>query len=157
MQIPIGREDEFDGVVDLVTMKAIYFDGTKGEKVREDAIPAGLQKEATAARTHMLEALSMYSDKLMEMLLERETISEELIHDIIRHAVIEQEFTPVYLGHGVSQQGRAAAAGRDRRVTCPRRSMREVKGKDPIDQEQGHRAFARSRQAVRRHGVQDRR
>ena len=42
MQIPIGREDKFEGVIDLVTMKAIYFDGTNGEKVREEAIPAEL-------------------------------------------------------------------------------------------------------------------
>jgi elongation factor G len=62
MQIPIGREEEFEGVVDLVTMKALYFDGTKGEKVREAEIPAELQAEAAAARAHMLEALSMYSD-----------------------------------------------------------------------------------------------
>ena len=84
MQIPIGREEKFEGVIDLVTMKAIYFDGSNGEKVREEAIPAGLQKEAEAARHHMLEALSMYSDKLMEMLLSEEEISEELIHDIVR-------------------------------------------------------------------------
>ena len=105
MQIPIGSEDEFEGVIDLVTMKALYFDGTKGEKVREEAIPAALAKEAAAARTHMLEALSMYSDKLMEMLLSEEQVSEELIHDIIRQAVIEQEFTPVYLGTAYRNKG----------------------------------------------------
>ena len=46
MQFPIGKEDKFEGVIDLVTMKAIYFDGTNGEKVREEAIPAELQDEA---------------------------------------------------------------------------------------------------------------
>jgi elongation factor G len=105
MQIPVGREENFEGVIDLVTMKAIYFDGANGEKVREEAIPAALQKEAEAARHHMLESLSMYSDKLMEMLLGEEEIKEELIHDIVRHAVIEQEFTPVYLGTAYRNKG----------------------------------------------------
>src|SRR5262245_49415427 len=105
MQIPIGREEDFTGVIDLVTMKSIYFDGTKGEKVREEAIPAELQKEAAAARHHLLEALSMYSDKLMEMLLGEEEVPVEMIYDIVRHAVIEQEFTPVFLGTAYRNKG----------------------------------------------------
>ena len=134
MQIPIGREDEFEGVIDLVTMKALYFDGTKGEKVREEAIPAALAKEAAAARSHMLEALSMYSDKLMEMLLSEEPISEELIHDIIRHAVIEQEFTPVYLGTAYRNKGVQPLLDAITRY-LPSPLDAEMKGKDPVDQE----------------------
>ena len=98
MQIPIGKEDNFQGVVDLITMKAIYNDGEKGEELRIADIPAELQDEAAAARIEMLEALSMYSDDLMEKLLGEEEIDEKLIHDICREAVIYQEFTPVYLG-----------------------------------------------------------
>src|SRR5688572_9303146 len=49
MQIPVGREDEFAGVVDLITMKAFYFDGSNGEKIRTEEIPAELKAEATAA------------------------------------------------------------------------------------------------------------
>jgi elongation factor G len=134
MQIPIGREDEFEGVIDLVTMKALYFDGTKGEKVREEAIPAALAKEAAAARSHMLEALSMYSDKLMEMLLSEEEVSEELIHDIIRQAVIEQEFTPVYLGTAYRNKGVQPLLDAITRY-LPSPLDAEVKGKDPVDQE----------------------
>jgi elongation factor G len=134
MQIPIGREDAFEGVIDLVTMKALYFDGTKGEKVREEAIPAELAKEAARERSHMLEALSMYSDKLMEMLLSEEEISEELIHDIIRHAVIEQEFTPVYLGTAYRNKGVQPLLDAIMRY-LPSPLDAEVKGKDPVDQE----------------------
>jgi elongation factor G len=105
MQIPIGKEDKFEGVIDLVTMKALYFDGSNGENVREEAIPANLKEEADAARTHMLEALSMYSDELMEKLLSEEEVPEETIHDLLRHAVIEQEFTPVYLGTAYRNKG----------------------------------------------------
>ena len=98
MQLPIGKEDNFRGVVDLVRMKALYFDGDKGETVREDDVPADLQDAAETARGEMLEALSMYSDDLMELLLTEQEVPLELVHDILRHAVIEQEFTPVYLG-----------------------------------------------------------
>ncbi len=66
MQLPIGKEDNFEGVIDLITMKANYFDGSNGEKVREEEIPAELKDAAEAARQAMLEALSMYSDELME-------------------------------------------------------------------------------------------
>ena len=58
MQLPIGREDEFEGVIDLITMKAIYFDGTKGEKVREDAIPAGAcERSRGGSHSHARSAL----------------------------------------------------------------------------------------------------
>src|SRR5437868_5501954 len=59
MQIPVGREDEFKGVIDLISMKALYFDGSNGEKIRTEEIPADLKEEAAGARTHMLESLSM--------------------------------------------------------------------------------------------------
>src|SRR5580698_10956118 len=62
MQWPIGKEENFQGMIDLITMKAYYFDGAKGEKVREEEIPAELVDEAKHARQQMLESLSMYSD-----------------------------------------------------------------------------------------------
>ena len=98
MQIPIGLEDNFEGVIDLITMKALYFDGSNGETVREEEIPADMQDDAATARHDMLEALSMYSDEMMEKLLGEEVIDEASIHDTIRNAVLEQEFTPVYMG-----------------------------------------------------------
>src|SRR4029077_16644620 len=61
MQLPIGKEENFQGVVDLITMKAISFDGTNGEKVRHEEIPAELQDDAKKYRHLMLESLSMYS------------------------------------------------------------------------------------------------
>jgi len=133
MQIPIGREDKFEGVVDLVTMKALYFDGSNGEIVREEAIPANLQKDAAAARVHMLEALSMYSDKLMEMLLSEEVVSQELIHSLVRTAVIEQEFTPVFLGSAYRNKGVQPLLDAITRY-LPSPLDAPSKGKDPKDQ-----------------------
>jgi len=105
MQLSIGREEDFVGVVDLITMKALYFDGSNGEKVRQEAIPAELADEAAAARAHMLEALSMYSDELMERLLSEEAVPEDLIHKIIRDATINQGFSPVFLGSAYKNKG----------------------------------------------------
>jgi elongation factor G len=105
MQIAIGKEDHFEGVIDLVTMKALYFDGPHGEDVREQEIPAALTEEAEAARHHMLEALSMYSDEMMELLLSEEEVPEELIHKVTREATLEQELTPVYLGTAFKNKG----------------------------------------------------
>src|SRR5215510_8727694 len=65
MQWPIGKEDNFAGVIDLVTMKANYFDGANGENVRIGEVPPELAAQAAKARQHMLEGLSMYSDELM--------------------------------------------------------------------------------------------
>jgi elongation factor G len=105
MQLPIGAGEDFAGVIDLVTMKAIYFEGSDGEKVREDEIPDAQLKEAQAARGHMLEQLAMYSDELMELLLSEEDVSEELIYGVTRKAVQQQEATPVFLGSAFRNKG----------------------------------------------------
>ncbi len=98
MQLPIGEEENFKGVVDLIKMKALYFDGSNGEKVRAEDVPADLKEEAEMARHAMLESLSMYSDELMELLLAEEQIPEKLIYKIVREATINQGFTPVFMG-----------------------------------------------------------
>ena len=105
MQLPIGAEDNFQGVIDLIKMKAIYFDGEKGETVREEDIPADQVADAETARQEMLEALSMYSDELMELLLSEEKVSEELIHSIVKEAVQGQDMTPVFLGTAFRNKG----------------------------------------------------
>ncbi len=105
MQWPIGKEDNFAGIIDLVTMKANYFDGANGETVRVDDIPAELAEEAEAARQHMLESLSMYSDELMEKLLSEEPIEAALIHKIVTAAVQGQDLTPVFMGTAYRNKG----------------------------------------------------
>ena len=97
MQIPIGLEDTFAGVVDLVTMKALYFDGDSGEVVREDAIPPSLSDEARRWREEMIDALSMYCDELAEAYLAgRET--EEQIRTAARKGTLSLGLTPVFVG-----------------------------------------------------------
>ncbi len=105
MQLPIGSEADFEGVIDLVAQTAIYFDGPGGEDVRREPIPAAMADEATKARQQMLEALSMYSDELMEHLLSEEEVPEELVHQVIAAAVIQLDFTPVFLGTAFRNKG----------------------------------------------------
>ncbi|MDP6977590.1 MAG: elongation factor G [Myxococcota bacterium] len=104
LQLPIGLEAEFDGVVDLVTMKAYYFEGDNGENVVEKDIPEGMQADADNAREEMLDAVSMFSEPLMEAILE-ENVSEELVHEAIRNGVLSLDLTPVYLGSAYKNKG----------------------------------------------------
>ena len=105
MQIPIGKEDKLEGVIDLVTMKASYFDGDNGETVREEAIPAAYEKPAAEARHVMLEGLAMYSDSLMEKLLAEEKPSDDEIHAVVKAAVQNQSITPVFCGSAYKNKG----------------------------------------------------
>src|SRR5262245_46781984 len=98
LQIPIGAESNFEGVIDLINRQAVYFDGDKGRKGRREAIPAELADAADLARQGMLEALSMVSDQIMELLLEEQDVPLELIHRTIREATLAQQICPVLVG-----------------------------------------------------------
>ena len=98
LQIPIGLEDDHEGVVDLIEMKAYYFDGEKGEKVRTEEVPAELLDQAREKRAEMLEALSLYNDSLMEKLLEEAEVDTKLIHDIVRETTLSHQIVPVMMG-----------------------------------------------------------
>lgn len=105
MQIPIGAEENFKGSVDLITMKAYYFDGDNGEIVREEAIPGELLDQATKAREEMLDTVSAFDDAMMEAILDGKEISEEQIHAAVRKGVNALQFTPVYMGSAFKNKG----------------------------------------------------
>ncbi len=98
LQIPIGLESNFVGVVDLVRMEAVYTKGEEGEIVERTEIPAELKDKAEAARMEMLEALSQFDDGLMETLLEEGEVDEKDVRRIIRSATLAQQITPVLMG-----------------------------------------------------------
>jgi elongation factor G len=104
VQIPIGLENDLEGVVDLVTMKAYYFDGDNGEVIREEAIPEKLQAQADEYREIMLDAVSMFSDELMEAMLE-EKVEEEMIKNAIRNGTLSMDLTPVFMGSAYKNKG----------------------------------------------------
>ena len=105
LQLPIGSEADFEGVVDLISMQAVYFDGSQGEQIRRTEIPEHMQEEAAAARSEILETLSLFSDELMMKLLEEVEIEEQDIHQVIRAATLAQEITPVMLGSAYRNKG----------------------------------------------------
>jgi elongation factor G len=104
MQLPIGLEDQFRGVIDLVTMKAIYFEGDVGSEVVAKPIPSELAADAAAAREVMLDAVSMFSEELMEAVLE-DKVTEELVHAAVRKGTLALELTPVFLGSAYRNKG----------------------------------------------------
>lgn len=105
MQIPIGIEADFIGIVDLVSMKAIYFDGDNGENVRIEDIPENLLAEAMEKREELIDAASMYSDKLTDAILEEKEITEDLIVDAVRKGTLTREMTPVFIGSAYKNKG----------------------------------------------------
>ena len=105
MQWPMGAGETFVGMIDLVTMRAMYFDGAKGEDIRIEEIPAEYQDDAAMARSQMLEQLAMYSDELMELLLSEEEVGQELIHRVTIDAVQQQDATPVFVGSAYRNKG----------------------------------------------------
>jgi elongation factor G len=97
MQIPIGLETELEGVIDLVRMQALYFDGDNGENIRVEEIPAHLLEEAKKKRELMLDAVSMFSEELMEAVLEGNP-TEAQIKDAVRRGTLSLKLTPVFVG-----------------------------------------------------------
>ncbi len=133
MQIPIGAEENFQGVVDLIEMVAYTHSGDQGEEVITGPIPADLQDEAEAKRGEMLEALSMYSDELMEKLLSEEEVSNELVYKVTGDAVMGGA-TPVFMGTAFKNKGVQPLLDAVIRY-LPSPDMREIFGRDPKDEE----------------------
>ena len=105
LQLPIGAESNFSGIIDLIDRQAVYFDGEKGENVRLEPIPADMVAATERARQGLLEALSMVSDEIMSLLLEEQEIPIPLIHKTIREGTIAQQVCPVMLGTAYRNKG----------------------------------------------------
>ncbi len=105
IQIPIGAEDEFRGVVDLITKKAFYFDGDNGENVRQEECPPELVDKMEEQRAIMLDAISEFDDAVMEKYLEGHELSEEDIHKAIKAGTQSLKLTPVFMGSAFKNKG----------------------------------------------------
>lgn len=105
MQLPIGLEDNHKGVVDLVAMKALTFEGPAGDEVVEGEIPADMQDEAASAREALLDAASMFSDELMEAMMEEKEIPEDMLVAAIRKGTLTRDLTPVFMGSAYKNKG----------------------------------------------------
>jgi len=105
IQLPIGKEDNFAGVVDLVGMKAIVYDDELGIEYEEQEIPEDLVEEAEEYRELLLEAIADVDEEFMMKYLEGEEITEDEIKDGIRKGVLDIEFTPVLCGTALKNKG----------------------------------------------------
>jgi elongation factor G len=104
MQLPIGLEENHEGVVDLIEMKALYFDGDHGEVVREEEVPGQMVEAAIEKRNELIEAASMFDDELLEAALDDNATAEQ-IHRAVRAGVLQLGLTPVFVGSAYKNKG----------------------------------------------------
>ena len=105
MQVPIGREDTFKGVVDLIRMKAIYNEGLKGEIITEtDEIPADVKQLALERRKILIETLADVDDEIAEIYLDERTPTVEQMKAAVRRATVSLKFTPVFMGSALADK-----------------------------------------------------
>ena len=107
LQLPIGAEDDFKGVVDLITMKGIIWDmETEGMTFDEIPVPADMLEEAKEWRANLVEAVAEYDDKLMEKFFDDpDTITEDEMHEAIRKATIDLSIVPMMCGSSFKNKG----------------------------------------------------
>ncbi|HWX88412.1 MAG TPA: elongation factor G, partial [Solirubrobacteraceae bacterium] len=105
IQLPVGAEGDFEGVVDLVRMKAIVYKDELGTEQEIVAIPDLLQEAAASAREHLLEEVSHYDDALLELILEEAEIPEDVLKQAIRKATLSTKLTPVLCGSSFKNKG----------------------------------------------------
>ncbi|KAJ7962082.1 Elongation factor G, mitochondrial [Quillaja saponaria] len=105
IQVPIGLEDDFKGLVDLVQSKAYYFHGSNGEKVVAEEVPADMVALVSEKRRELIEMVSEVDDKLAEAFLNDEPISSADLEGAIRRATIARRFVPVFMGSAFKNKG----------------------------------------------------
>ncbi|MFZ5892645.1 MAG: elongation factor G [Myxococcota bacterium] len=105
LQVPIGAEDKFQGIIDAITQKAYFFDGDDGEKIREEAVPAEFVEKAKAARQQIIEQVGEVDDALAEKFLNEEPVSDEELRAAIRRATLALKMTPVMCGSAFRNKG----------------------------------------------------
>jgi elongation factor G len=105
IQLPIGAEADFVGIIDLINMKAIVYKDELGKDVLIEEIPANMADEAAAAREKLLDEVSHYDDELLEMILEEQEIPKERLVAAIRAATLSSQLTPVLCGSSFKNKG----------------------------------------------------
>lgn len=105
IQLPIGAEDTFEGIIDLIKMKAVYFEGAKGENVIYKEIPEEYMAQAEKYRAKMLDQAATYDDDLLMKVLEGEEVTEEEIKAAIRKGTLAVELFPVLCGSAYKDKG----------------------------------------------------
>ncbi|OGD67606.1 translation elongation factor G [Candidatus Campbellbacteria bacterium RIFCSPLOWO2_02_35_12] len=105
MQIPIGQEDKFKGIIDLLEMKAFYFEGNMGIEIRVEDAPENLKADAKKLRDELIEKIVENNEALMNDYLEGKEISVDELKKVIRKAVIANQLVPVFTGSSLKNKG----------------------------------------------------
>lgn len=105
VQYPIGREGNFEGIVDLIEMQAHYYEGERGDTVTVRPIPEPYQARAQAARDELLDRASLLSEEMMERLLGGREVPKEMVWDTLRRGTLRLEFVPVLVGSATKNKG----------------------------------------------------
>src|SRR6201995_916514 len=133
LQLPIGAEEHFKGIVDLITMKGIIWDGaTQGMTYTEVPIPDDMKEDADFWRAHLVEAVAEYDDKLMEKFFEDpNSITEEEMHEAIRKATIDLSIVPMMCGSSFKNKGVQTALDAVCRYLPSPIDLEDTQGTDP--------------------------
>jgi elongation factor G len=102
---PMGAEDQFQGVIDLIRMQAIYFDGDNGETVRKEAVPTEYHDKAVEYRNSLIEAMADFDDVIAEKYLDGKEITADELVPVVRKATMSLNFTPVFMGTAFKNKG----------------------------------------------------
>jgi elongation factor G len=105
LQVPMGAEDKFAGIIDAITQQAYFFDGEDGEKIRIEEIPAEYVEKAAAARQEIIAQVADVDDQLAEKFINEEPVSTEELRAAIRRATLELKMTPVMCGSAFRNKG----------------------------------------------------
>ncbi len=105
VQIPIGRESNFQGVIDLISEKAFYFEGDFGQEVIEKEIPEEMKEQVAKIREKMLEKIAAEDENLLEVFLEKKAIPSSQVREVLRKAIIEAKLIPVFCGAALKNKG----------------------------------------------------
>jgi elongation factor G len=105
LQLPIGEEADFEGIIDLVKMKAYFFDGDNGEFIREEEIPADRLEQAKAARHDMIASIADHDDAIADKFLGEQEVAADELNAAIRRVTISLKMTPVFIGSAYKNKG----------------------------------------------------
>lgn len=105
VQLPIGAEERFQGVIDLVTMEAVYFEGERGENVVRRPVPEALQVEAAEARARLIETVAEYDDDLLAKYLDGEELTTGELRTLLRKGTLSLKCFPVFCGASFRNKG----------------------------------------------------
>ncbi len=139
VQLPIGQEDKFLGVIDLIKMKALIFEGEQGQALQEEEIPAELREKADEWRKKLLEKVAAEDHALLEKYLEGRDITEEEIRQVIRKGVINYDIVPVFCGTALKNKGIQPVLDAVIHYFPSPLDLPPIKGKDPKTKEEKER------------------